>query len=106
MFGFTVFSSYRQAEDNGGKIPFPSKKEEIDGGHAVLAVGYDDNLKIKNDIDRNETRGAILIRNSWGTGWGEKGYGWLPYDYVLKGLAADWWGLIKNEWIDTNQFGI
>jgi C1A family cysteine protease len=32
------------------------------------------------------------------------GYGWLPYEYVLRGLAEDWWSLLKNEWVDTGQF--
>jgi C1A family cysteine protease len=34
------------------------------------------------------------------------GYGWLPYEYVMKGLAADWWSLMKQEWVDTGVFGI
>ena len=106
MFGFTVFSSYTQAAATG-KIPFPTAGEKIVGGHAIVAVGYDDNMKIKNTIPgAAETTGALLIRNSWGTGWGSSGYGWLPYDYVLKGLAVDWWSLLKNEWIDTGVFSL
>lgn len=104
MFGFTVYSSYTQAAATG-KIPYPTLGEKIVGGHAIVAVGYDDNMKIKNtNVGAVETTGALLIRNSWGTGWGSSGYGWLPYDYVLKGLAVDWWSLLKNEWIDTGNF--
>jgi Cysteine protease len=105
MFGFTVYSSIEQTMDNGGKIPFPCDGEQIEGGHAIVAVGYDDNMEIKNDNCDTSTTGAFLIRNSWGT-WGDKGYGWLPYEYVLKGIATDWWTLIKNEWVDTGEFGL
>ncbi|AFD00855.1 Cysteine protease [Methanocella conradii HZ254] len=103
MFGFTVYSSITQAEKDG-KIPFPSKGERIEGGHAVLAVGYDDALKVKNEMDGRQTTGAFLIRNSWGIGWGCEGYGWLPYEYALKGLAEDWWTLIDGKWVDTGEF--
>lgn len=104
MFGFTVYNSYTQASLSG-KIPFPTAGEKIVGGHAIVAVGYDDNMTIKNtNAGAAETRGALLIRNSWGTGWGLAGYGWLPYEYVLRGLATDWWSLLKNEWIDTGAF--
>jgi C1A family cysteine protease len=103
MFGFTVFSSIRQASDDG-MIPYPAPGEKIDGGHAVVAVGYDNAKKIKNALSGKETKGALLIRNSWGSSWGDKGYGWLPYEYVLQGLAVDWWTLFKNEWVDTGRF--
>ena len=85
-----------------GKIPFPAEGDEVAGGHAVMAVGYDDSVTIPNRD--GQTKGAILIRNSWGKSWGEDGYGWLPYDYVLQSLADDWWVLIENEWVDTGQF--
>ncbi|MDH7514071.1 MAG: C1 family peptidase [Clostridiales bacterium] len=105
MFGFTVYSSIEQASDSG-KIPFPSLRDKIEGGHAVVAVGYDDRMKIKNRYGDKETVGALFIRNSWGRSWGEEGYGWLPYEYVLRGLAEDFWSVLKKEWIDTGQFRI
>lgn len=105
MFGFSVFESYKQTKTNGGKFPFPCPGERIVGGHAVVAVGYDDGMKIKNTTCGKETTGALLIRNSWGTTWGQGGYGWLPYDYILQGMAEDWWTILKKEYVDTNQFG-
>ncbi len=103
IFGFTVFNSIGQAGPDG-EIPYPAPGEKIRGGHAIVAVGYDDAKRIKNPSNGNETMGAFLIRNSWGASWGDGGYGWLPYEYVLQGLAVDWWTLMKNEWVDTGMF--
>ena len=105
MFGFTVFSSIGQV-GNDGKIPYPCQGERILGGHAIVAVGYDDEIEIENTTGEAKTTGALLIRNSWGTAWGNEGYGWLPYEYILEGLAIDWWLLLKNEWVDTKKFGL
>ena len=103
MFGFTVYASIDRARGTG-KIPFPARGENVVGGHAVVAVGYDDHCVIRNPNDNSETTGAILIRNSWGSGFGDGGYGWLPYEYVRQRLAVDWWSLLKHEWIDTGKF--
>ena len=98
MFGFTVYSSIPPIGAGTGDIPFPQQGENVEGGHAIDAVGYNDTKKIGND------KGALLIRNSWGTAWGEDGYGWLPYKYVEVGLADDFWSLVRSEYTDTDLF--
>lgn len=105
MFGFWGFQSFENS-DKPGDIPCPCKEESAQWGHAVVATGYDDNRKIRNTKCDKETKGALLIRNSWGSAWGEKGYGWLPYEYVLNRLALDFWSLLEMDWIDTGEFGI
>ena len=103
MFGFTVYGSM-QRPAKPGEIPFPSPGENVVGGHAIVTAGYDDAREVTNPINGAVTTGAFRIRNSWGTSWGEDGYGWLPYEYVLQGLAEDWWVMTSAEWIDSLAF--
>ena len=87
VFGFLVFSY----GNNFGEFRLPKFGESPSGGHAVMAVGYDDDREIE------ESKGALLLRNSWGLDWGENGYGWLPYEYILHHLSNDFWTLFKKE---------
>ncbi|HEU5356349.1 MAG TPA: C1 family peptidase [Actinocrinis sp.] len=81
VFGFTVYESFEsQTVAQSGDAPMPSAGEQALGGHAVLAVGYDDDTK------------RFLVRNSWGPEWGKGGYFTLPYAYLTEpGLASDFW---------------
>jgi C1A family cysteine protease len=81
VLGFSVYDSmYSTRVEMSGRIPVPKKGEKFHGGHAVLACGYDDE------------RQALIIRNSWGESWGEKGYGYLPYAFIEESkLSADFW---------------
>lgn len=80
-FGFTIFESFESEQViHTGVVPIPSSNESTRGGHAVLAVGYDDENK------------WIIVKNSWGTNWGDKGYFYLPYEFVTnRDLSDDYW---------------
>jgi C1A family cysteine protease len=104
MFGFFGFPS-ANAGNIPGAFPYPCPSEHAIWGHAVDAIGYDDAITITNTVCNKSTTGALIIRNSWGTGWGDKGYGWLPYEYVLQGLALDFWSLLMMNWVNTGMFG-
>lgn len=81
VFGFTVYSSFEgPTVAKTGIVPMPSGSEKSVGGHAVMAVGYDDASR------------HFLVRNSWGPKWGLKGYFKMPYSYVTEAsLASDFW---------------
>ena len=106
MYGFTAYQSIEQADSmNEGAIPYPVRGERIISGHALIAVGYDDEKRIVNTRKGGiETVGAFKVRNSWGVNWGADGYGWMPYQYILAGLADDVWSILQQEWVDTIQF--
>src|SRR5262249_22732263 len=90
-YGFSVPSSLTVESE----ISYRPLFDSIRGGQAVLAVGYDDNRRIASDT------GALLFRGSWGTGWGEEGYGWLPYIYVTNGFAVDFWTALRPDWVKS-----
>ena len=102
MFGFPVYSEYDAAQrdpaDGHSKVPFPAAGSQYRGGHANVAAGYDDDMVVGGK------KGALLVRNSWGTAWGEGGYAWMSYDYVTKGLAVDWWTMTSANWVQTGAF--
>jgi C1A family cysteine protease len=81
VFGFTVYESFEGAAvAKNGIVSMPAKGEKLVGGHCVVAVGYDDSKRM------------FIVRNSWGTGWGLKGYFMMPYEYLTDPhLASDFW---------------
>ena len=83
VFGFTVYESFESPKVAAtGEVPMPKKEEAAIGGHAVMAVGYDNAKK------------RFLVRNSWGEKWGRRGYFTMPFAY-LNTLAADFWTIRK-----------
>lgn len=86
-FGFTVYEGFESRQCAAtGYLQMPGKKDKCYGGHAVLACGYDREKRL------------ILVRNSWGPKWGQHGYFWMPFDYILNpNLADDFWVLYSVE---------
>ncbi len=89
VFGFTVYESFESATvARTGTVNMPKPGEKVLGGHAVMAVGYNDKQK------------RFLIRNSWGTGWGKQGYFTMPYAYLDdRDLSDDFWTIRRGELI-------
>lgn len=81
ILGFSVYESFEsEAVAKSGIVPMPTASEKQLGGHAVLAVGYDDKMQ------------RVIVRNSWGNGWGMRGYFTMPYAYPTdSNLADDFW---------------
>jgi C1A family cysteine protease len=106
ILGFTCYSSIDHDQvQKTGQVPFPGPREKMEGGHAIFICGYDYNKVIQNPLNGPTTKGALLFQNSWSTDWGEQGFGWLPFEYILQGLADDVWTLLLNEWLDQSGFG-
>ena len=80
VFGFTVYASF-ESIGKDGMMPVPKSNEKVLGGHAVLCVGYDDHKQV------------FTIRNSWGSSWGDKGYFYMPYEFMQSNNTADFWAI-------------
>lgn len=103
-FGFGVYDCINDVSSKTPIIPFPAKTEKMQGGHAVTIVGYDNDAPSRNNRDKNETKGAFLCQNSWGTNWGNKGFFYIPYKYFETGLAVDVWTITNINWVNTKAF--
>jgi C1A family cysteine protease len=81
VFGFSVYESFESDEvARTGMVLMPESGESVLGGHAVMGVGYDDAAQ------------RFIVRNSWGSKWGLKGYFTMPYEYLAdRNLSDDFW---------------
>lgn len=84
--GFQLYESFESEDvEKTGIVPMPVIDDErYIGGHAMLISGYDDDGGWKK-------RGAVKVKNSWGTSWGRDGYATIPYEYFAQDLAGDCW---------------
>ena len=77
-----IYSNF--TNNKSGIINLPTENEEMIGGHATIICGFDDKNK------------RFIMRNSWGSYWGDKGYFYLPYDYITdNNLCGDLWVITR-----------
>lgn len=83
VIGISVYESFESdAVAKTGIVPLPDYRETLLGGHCTAVVGYDD------------SHSWWIVRNSWGSGWGDKGYFYLPYSYLTnENLSSDFWNI-------------
>ncbi|MFH1477742.1 MAG: C1 family peptidase [Verrucomicrobiota bacterium] len=93
VFGFAVYEHVMSATvARTGRIRLPRKGERMLGGHAVMAVGYQESTRM------------VLFRNSWGAAWGQGGYGQIPYAYLeSRELSDDFWCIQATE---SNRYAV
>lgn len=100
--GFSVYDSFEgvwgdipHGQAGSGMMPFPNKAtERLLGGHAVCIVGYDDTMPVAG-----KPNGRFIVRNSWGTAWGDQGYFYMPYGVIQDtSMSSDFWLIssVKN----------
>lgn len=86
VIGFYVYSSFMTYNvARTGVMPYPNtRREQLLGGHAVLLVGY------------NKSKKVFIARNSWGAGWGDRGYFYMPFQVIQnRSMSCDFW-IIKE----------
>jgi len=81
VFGMSVYSSFMSPKVAAtGIVPMPQPHESLEGGHCMAIVGYHAGFD------------AFIVRNSWGMGWGQKGYCRIPAAYLCStSYANDFW---------------
>lgn len=97
VFGFAVYESFEsQRVARTGIVPYPdTKNEALLGGHAVMIVGHSAITK------------RFLVRNSWGTGWGQNGYFEMTEAYVLNPrLSFDFWVIGSTTKLKSMPFSV
>ena len=84
VVGIAIYASFESDYvSRTGIINMPKPGEKLLGGHCVVCCGYIEKTK------------RWIMRNSWGSSWGDNGYFYLPYNYLLKpNLCSDLWAII------------
>ena len=87
VFGFVVYSNFEtNTVKSTGIMEMPTEDDVAIGGHAVAVVGFDDKQQ------------HFIVRNSWGVGWGDNGYFYMPYEFILNpNYASDFWCITHSE---------